>query len=292
MRSSTLDPAVNPGGSSPIELHHPQLASGPSLCGWLNAKVTRLAAATPGSGESLRGLNTDMSALALLAASTFDTWLAVSQEAGNLTQTTGSMAPRDGVARAARSRGGTGRRWIAMSSLLPFPHAGIGRRGRISGGLRRGFCPNGCPCRLRPTMDGAPDLIITDTSLLTGGTFQPRAGAVAVKDGRIVALGTPAELRDLADATTDVRSMPGCLVVPGFQDAHVHPAFGGRNLLRVHLDHLGTVDGLPGSHRRVRRRQPRRAVDHREGAGRCTSSPAEPRARRTWTGSSPIARCS
>ena len=91
-------------------------------------------------------------------------------------------------------------------------------------------------------MDGAPDLIITDTSLLTGGTFQPRAGAVAVKDGRIVALGTPAELRDLADATTDVRSMPGRLVVPGFQDAHVHPAFGGRNLLRVHLDHLGTVD--------------------------------------------------
>ena len=91
-------------------------------------------------------------------------------------------------------------------------------------------------------MDGAPDLIITDTSLLTSGTFEPRAGAVAVKDGRIVALGTPAELRDLADATTDVRSMPGRLVVPGFQDAHVHPAFGGRNLLRVHLDHLGTVD--------------------------------------------------
>ncbi len=91
-------------------------------------------------------------------------------------------------------------------------------------------------------MDGAPDLIITDTSLLAGGTFQPRTGALAVKDGRIVALGTPAELRDLADATTDVRSMPGRLVVPGFQDAHVHPAFGGRNLLRVHLDHLGTVE--------------------------------------------------
>ena len=91
-------------------------------------------------------------------------------------------------------------------------------------------------------MDGAPDLIITDTSLLADGTFQPRTGALAVKGGRIVALGTPAELRSLADATTDVRSMPGRLVVPGFQDAHVHPAFGGRNQLRVHLDHLGTVE--------------------------------------------------
>ena len=37
-------------------------------------------------------------------------------------------------------------------------------------------------------MDGAPDLIITDTSLLHAG-LQPRAGAVAVKDGRIVAVG-------------------------------------------------------------------------------------------------------
>ena len=91
-------------------------------------------------------------------------------------------------------------------------------------------------------MDGAPDLIITDASLLTGGRFEPREGAVAVKDGRIVAVGTAAELRDLAGSTTDVRSMPGRLIVPGFQDAHVHPAFGGRNLLRVHLDHLGSVE--------------------------------------------------
>ena len=59
--------------------------------------------------------------------------------------------------------------------------------------------------------------------------------------------------------------MPGRLVVPGFQDAHVHPAFGGRNLLRVHLDHLGTVDAYLGDDRRVRRGQPRRAVDHGGG---------------------------
>lgn len=90
-------------------------------------------------------------------------------------------------------------------------------------------------------MDGPADLIITDTALYTGGSVRQYPGAVAVRDGRILAIGAPAELRDLAGPKTDVRSLPGRLVVPGFQDAHVHPGFGGRNLLRVNLDHVGTV---------------------------------------------------
>lgn len=95
-------------------------------------------------------------------------------------------------------------------------------------------------------MDGAADLVITDTALYTDGAVGPPR-SVAVKDGRILAIGAPDELRDLTGPKTDVRSMPGRLVVPGFQDAHVHPAFGGRNLLRVNLDHLGTVDAYLGA---------------------------------------------
>ncbi|MGZ5295437.1 MAG: amidohydrolase [Actinomycetota bacterium] len=91
-------------------------------------------------------------------------------------------------------------------------------------------------------MGGAADLIITDTDLYTGGSVEPRPGAVAVKGGRILAVGAPDELRDLAGPKTEVRSLPGRLVVPAFQDAHVHPAFGGRNLLRVNLDDVGTVE--------------------------------------------------
>jgi predicted amidohydrolase YtcJ len=91
-------------------------------------------------------------------------------------------------------------------------------------------------------MDGAADLIITDARVYSGEPSQPWPGAVAVKDGRIAAIGASDELRFLAGPTTEVRSMPGRLVVPGFQDAHVHPAFGGRNLLRVNLDDVGTVD--------------------------------------------------
>lgn len=91
-------------------------------------------------------------------------------------------------------------------------------------------------------MDGAPDLIITDSTLYAGEPVAPRPGAVAVKEGRIQAIGASDELRHLAGPKTEVRSLPGRLVVPGFQDAHVHPGFGGRNLLRVNLDDLGTVD--------------------------------------------------
>ena len=89
-------------------------------------------------------------------------------------------------------------------------------------------------------MGGASDLIITDAALYTDGLARP--GEVAVKGGRIAGVGTPGELRGYAGTSTEILSLPGRLVVPGFQDAHVHPAFGGRNLLRVNLDHVTTVD--------------------------------------------------
>ena len=90
-------------------------------------------------------------------------------------------------------------------------------------------------------MSGAPELIITEAALYTDGLARP--GEVAVIDGRISAVGTPGELRELAGPATEILSLAWRLVVPGFQDAHVHPAFGGRNLLRVNLDPLTTVDG-------------------------------------------------
>ncbi len=52
----------------------------------------------------------------------------------------------------------------------------------------------------------------------------------------------PVSCGNYAGTATEILSLPGRLVVPGFQDAHVHPAFGGRNLLRVNLDHVATVD--------------------------------------------------
>ncbi len=82
------------------------------------------------------------------------------------------------------------------------------------------------------------DLVITGADVYTVDAARRWAGAVAVRDGRITAVGTEAEVRERAGSAADVLHLPGRMVVPGFHDAHIHPAFAGRNLLRVHLDHL------------------------------------------------------
>jgi hypothetical protein len=57
-----------------------------------------------------------------------------------------------------------------------------------------------------------------------------------------VAVGTDDDVRAFRGPSTEVLAMPGRMVVPGFQDAHVHPSVAGRNLLNVNLDDLHTKD--------------------------------------------------
>ncbi len=52
-------------------------------------------------------------------------------------------------------------------------------------------------------------------------------GALAIANERIVAIGTTAELRDLADRATRVIDASGKAVLPGFVDAHTHVVFAG-----------------------------------------------------------------
>ncbi len=64
---------------------------------------------------------------------------------------------------------------------------------------------------------------------------RPRAEAVAIRGERIAAVGSESEVRDLAGPGAEVLRLPGGLVLPGFQDAHVHPTLGGRERLRCDL---------------------------------------------------------
>ena len=89
---------------------------------------------------------------------------------------------------------------------------------------------------MQPSTDRPADLLITGArARLAEGRY---AGAVAVRDGRIAAVGSEAELAGLAGAGTRVVHAPGGLLLPGFQDAHVHPPFAGRNRLRLWLNDL------------------------------------------------------
>ncbi|MFR9728239.1 amidohydrolase [Saccharopolyspora sp. MS10] len=76
-------------------------------------------------------------------------------------------------------------------------------------------------------------------------------GALAVRDGRIAALGEPA-VRRLITGRTEVVRLRGRTLLPGFIDAHAHPVFGG--LLGLRCDLTGAVDAadclrLVGEHR-------------------------------------------
>jgi predicted amidohydrolase YtcJ len=64
---------------------------------------------------------------------------------------------------------------------------------------------------------------------------RPRAQAVAVADGKIAAVGTDDEVRELIASGTEVLDLNGRTVLPGFQDAHVHPPSGGLEMLRCNL---------------------------------------------------------
>ena len=75
------------------------------------------------------------------------------------------------------------------------------------------------------------------------------ATAVAVRGGRIAAVGTDHEITGLAGGRTVRVGLRGRPLLPGFQDAHVHPVFAGLTMLRCDLaDAVDQADAL----RRVR----------------------------------------
>ena len=81
----------------------------------------------------------------------------------------------------------------------------------------------------------SPALVLTNGKIWTGSQAQPQAEAVACLNGRIVAVGSSAEVLRSAGPRTEVIDLGGKLVVPGFNDAHVHFYDGGSDLSGVQL---------------------------------------------------------
>ncbi len=90
------------------------------------------------------------------------------------------------------------------------------------------------------TPPSVADLIIADADVWCGDAARRRARAIAISGDRVVAVGSDDDVRPLRGSATEVISRPGCMVVPGFQDAHAHPSVAARNLLNVNLDDLHT----------------------------------------------------
>jgi predicted amidohydrolase YtcJ len=80
-----------------------------------------------------------------------------------------------------------------------------------------------------------PDLILFNANIWTVNSGQPRAQAVAISGGRFLAVGSNDEVLGLAAGGAKKIDLGGNTVLPGFIDAHSHPAEAG-------LDHLRMVD--------------------------------------------------
>jgi predicted amidohydrolase YtcJ len=68
------------------------------------------------------------------------------------------------------------------------------------------------------------------------------ARAVAVKDGRIVAVGSDDDVRPFVDAHTELVDLGARLLLPGFQDAHAHPVASGVEMLRCDLTNAYSIE--------------------------------------------------
>ena len=82
-----------------------------------------------------------------------------------------------------------------------------------------------------PNPDAPVDLVLTGGHVHTVDPARPRAEAVAIRGERIVAVGSAADVRPLIGPSTRVIDLRGRLLVPGFQDAHVHPIGAGIDLI-------------------------------------------------------------
>jgi predicted amidohydrolase YtcJ len=91
----------------------------------------------------------------------------------------------------------------------------------------------------------APDLIVINANIRTMDPLKPQAEALASRGGRVAALGTTPEIKALAGKATRVIDAGGRLVLPGFQDTHIHLQDSGtRHALDVDLAGTRTIAEL------------------------------------------------
>ena len=86
------------------------------------------------------------------------------------------------------------------------------------------------------------DTVLVGGSLFSAGMASSQRGAVALSGGRIAAIGDDDEILALRTSTTEVVDLAGGLLLPGFQDAHVHPVMAGVSLLQCDIHHCESAD--------------------------------------------------
>jgi len=85
------------------------------------------------------------------------------------------------------------------------------------------------------------DTILVNGHVITVDPGFSIAQAIAIRDGRFVAVGSTADVRRLAGSNTRTIDLHGQTVIPGLADGHLHDAGGGRG---VDLSRARSIDDV------------------------------------------------
>lgn len=89
-----------------------------------------------------------------------------------------------------------------------------------------------------------PTLIVHNAQILTLDPNQPRAQAMAIAEEKILQVGTNKEILALAKTNTQIIDLEGQVIVPGFNDSHMHLINLGQGLDAVDLTRVRSREEL------------------------------------------------
>lgn len=109
------------------------------------------------------------------------------------------------------------------------------------------------------------DLVVTNAKVLTMDLGRPRAEAVALRGGKIAAVGG-AEVAALAGPKTRVIDAGGRTLLPGFVESHLHLVLGGAELVQLQIGGVIGFDPLKAAYLDYAAKNPKRALLMAQGA--------------------------
>jgi predicted amidohydrolase YtcJ len=120
------------------------------------------------------------------------------------------------------------------------------------------------------------ELIVTNARILTMDDDNPTAEALAVANGRILAVGSGAEIAALAGPDTRRIDAKGASVLPGFIESHLHMLMGAAELVQLQLFGVKGFDALSEKVRAYAAANPDRPLLVAQGADYTIISDTEP----------------
>lgn len=107
------------------------------------------------------------------------------------------------------------------------------------------------------TKSSKADMILFNGHIYTGNDAQPFAEAMAIQQNKIIATGSSADIQKMTGAATRQIDLKGKLVVPGFNDAHIHFLSGSLAMQTADLNACKTSEEAVNTVLEFARRHPK-----------------------------------